>query len=344
MDVPKTGPQTSADGAGKTGPEISPAISLVIPVYNRPDMIAACLHSLAPSLDRLREVIVVDDGSTDGATPAAIEATIAELGAGDRIRLIRQDNAGPGAARNRGAAEAQGDWIAFLDSDDMWLPWSGETLAGCIADNPDAIAVFDCAPPFSENDEIASWSRGAPVRSRHDGFFALGAIEPGIVRAGSGYFAVRAGILRDSGGFVPGLRGSEDTDLFYRIADAGIFVANEQPPIVARRTVRDDSLTHNMSAVGEGIRFLLDGRESGRYGAKRPDLDWALARLLAAWLHAMFYRGWGREAYDLLLLRGGFGIMMRNGYKKKALKLVAIPLLSVIRPRNHKFSWRPKTG
>mgnify|MGYP003643738775 CR=1 FL=1 len=330
--------------SSKTRGDGAPVISLVIPVYNRPDMIATCLKSLAPSLEHLRDVIVVDDGSTDNATPAAIEATISEMGAGDTIRLIRQENAGPGAARNTGVAAATGDWIAFLDSDDLWLPWSGKELCDCIERHPDIAAIFENARPFADLSEVSAWTQEPLREVVHEDFFALTRVRPRIVRTGSGYFAIRRHIFAQSGGFVPGLRGSEDSDFFYRIAREGAFVALEYPALIARRTGGDDSLTLNMSALSEGLYFLMEGRRSGRYGPPDRDLDHSLADLLAFWIHALFYGGWGREAYDLLLRRGGFGLMMRNGHRKNALKLVSIPVLSVIRPRNHKFSWRPKAN
>ncbi|HWR53531.1 MAG TPA: glycosyltransferase family A protein [Bryobacteraceae bacterium] len=91
-------------------------ISIVIPLYNKVKYITRALSSVAGQTFRDFEAIVVDDGSTDGS---------GELAAGfpdRRFRVIRQENAGPGAARNRGLAEATGDLVAFLDSDDAWLP------------------------------------------------------------------------------------------------------------------------------------------------------------------------------------------------------------------------------
>jgi glycosyltransferase involved in cell wall biosynthesis len=91
------------------------AISVVIPCYNATKFLRSTLDSvLAQTLPAL-EVIVVDDGSTDDS------AAIAES-YGPPIRVIRQPNQGESVARNRGIAEAKGDWLAFLDADDWWLP------------------------------------------------------------------------------------------------------------------------------------------------------------------------------------------------------------------------------
>ncbi len=318
-----------------------PALSLVIPVYNRPGFIRDCLASLAPSLPGLAEIIVVDDGSTDGgATAAAIETAAAALGAGETLRIIHQTNAGPGAARNTGAAAATGDWIAFLDSDDLWMPWSGEALAAAIAAHPEAIAVFEQARPFRDLAEPADWTRTAPVHKRHASFFAMAGAKPRVIRIGTGYFAVRRSVFDAHGGFVPGLRGSEDTDFFYRMAGDGPVVALEEPAIVARRVGATDALTLNMSALAEGLYHLLDSRRAGRYGPPRPELDRSLADLLAFWVHALFWGGSGQTGYDLLLRKGAFAIMLRNGRPGAALKLLGVPVMSVLRPRAYRFRWR----
>ncbi|MEO0395070.1 MAG: glycosyltransferase family 2 protein [Cyanobacteria bacterium P01_A01_bin.137] len=91
-------------------------VSVIIPLYNKAPFIRRTVESiLAQSITDL-EVVVVDDGSTDGS------GEIVEGIDDSRIRLVRQDNQGPGAARNRGLALATGDYVTFLDADDEWLP------------------------------------------------------------------------------------------------------------------------------------------------------------------------------------------------------------------------------
>ncbi|RMG05915.1 MAG: glycosyltransferase [Nitrospirae bacterium] len=91
-------------------------ISVVIPVYNRRDMVVRAVNSVLSQIEPPLEVIVVDDGSTDG-TQEALEGFL------PGIRMIRlKSNSGPSVARNRGVREAGGRWIGFLDSDDEWYP------------------------------------------------------------------------------------------------------------------------------------------------------------------------------------------------------------------------------
>jgi len=106
-------------------PETRDLVSVIVPVFNRPEKVAACLNSVHAQSHRPIEVIVVDDGSTD-ETPLVLEElrrVWAEEGSPDfQVRVIRQSNAGAPAARNRGLREASGQWIQFLDSDDLLLP------------------------------------------------------------------------------------------------------------------------------------------------------------------------------------------------------------------------------
>jgi glycosyltransferase involved in cell wall biosynthesis len=100
-------------------------ISVVIPSYNRARQLPATISSVLTQTHRDFEIVVVDDGSTDGTVDVLrgiIDNAIDETKRRSRIRFFRQSNKGPSAARNRGIAEAAGNWIAFLDSDDAWLP------------------------------------------------------------------------------------------------------------------------------------------------------------------------------------------------------------------------------
>lgn len=97
-------------------------ISVVIPLYNKQTTIQRALQSVFTQTVQPEEIIVVNDGSTDGSEKV-VEAMNHPL-----IRLLHQDNSGVSAARNFGIREAKGEWIAFLDADDEWLPEYLETI------------------------------------------------------------------------------------------------------------------------------------------------------------------------------------------------------------------------
>lgn len=99
-----------------------PHFSVIIPTYNRCNMLLEAVQSVLQQTYTNYELIVVDDGSTDG-TWEQLQQQYSNL------RLFRQTNTGPGAARNLGVQHADGDYFAFLDSDDLWFPWTLETYA-----------------------------------------------------------------------------------------------------------------------------------------------------------------------------------------------------------------------
>jgi len=110
----------------EAGEAMSRSVSVIIPVYNRRELITATVESALAQTIPPDEIIVVDDGSTDGTR----EVITALAQRHPTIRLLFQENAGAGAARNRGIEAAASEWIAFLDSDDVWVP---EKLANSFA-------------------------------------------------------------------------------------------------------------------------------------------------------------------------------------------------------------------
>lgn len=120
-------------------------ISVVIPLYNKRGMVARTLRSVLAQTFRDFEVVIVDDGSTDGSMEEARSVM------DERIRIVSQQNAGVSAARNRGIAEARYNLIAFLDADDEWKPTYLETQYNLYKKYPDC-AVFACNYEFRSAD------------------------------------------------------------------------------------------------------------------------------------------------------------------------------------------------
>ena len=128
-----------------------PLVSVIIPAWNAETFLAETLNSVFAQTWPHFEVIVVDDGSNDGT--AAVAKAFAEA-SGERsteLRLIRQQNGGPSSARNAGLRVAGGDYLTFLDADDLWLPETLEKLVGFAETHPDASLVFGDAGSFDHN-------------------------------------------------------------------------------------------------------------------------------------------------------------------------------------------------
>jgi len=100
----------------------TPFVSIVIPTYNRARQVQAALKSVLAQTYPEFEAIVVDDGSTDGTDESIKQIVRLQGGNGGQVRYFFQPNQGQSAARNKGIDEARGEWVAFLDSDDVWLP------------------------------------------------------------------------------------------------------------------------------------------------------------------------------------------------------------------------------
>lgn len=189
-------------------------VALVIPAFNAERFLRRAVESALGQSCPPGEIIVVDDGSRDG-TVALAESF------GSPVRCIRQANAGPAAARNRGIAEATAEWVAFLDADDAWYPSKLERQAEVVRAWPDLVwlacgfhlrreramlrAAFDVGPTGRD---------GAPQRL---GFFAATALGLNIQTTG---VLVRRQVLESLGRFDPALRRGEDLDLWWRIAIA----------------------------------------------------------------------------------------------------------------------------
>jgi glycosyltransferase involved in cell wall biosynthesis len=187
---------------------MTPTISAIIPAYNHARFLAQAIESaLAQTLPPV-EVIVVDDGSTDET--AEVLARYA-----GRIRVIHQANRGVAAARNAGAAAAVGDYLAFLDADDVWAPGKLAAQTARLLAEPD-LGLVHC----SEEQIDAA---GATLGYLYDGLegwvieeFLL--FRRAIIRGGGSGALIPSAVFQAVGGFDERLSTSADWDLYCRIA------------------------------------------------------------------------------------------------------------------------------
>ncbi len=190
-------------------------VSVVIPTFNRSDTLGSAIESVFAQTYSDYELIVIDDGSTDGT-----REKIAPYAG--RIRYFYQPNRGASAARNRGIAVASGQWVSFLDSDDIWLPTKLErqvealsamgsefgvcfTDCKCVGSRPSCRSVFEQAGlkaggPFAELPNPIEH-----VLARRTPFWV-----PALL--------VRRSLLLHVGGFDEAMATQEDTDLLFRLA------------------------------------------------------------------------------------------------------------------------------
>ena len=181
--------------------------SVVIPLYNGERFVGETIESVLSQTYKAAEIIVVDDGSSDNSA-AVVERY------SDRILIsyVRQRNQGPSAARNRGALMARGNWIAFLDSDDLWYANKLQTHLHYIENNPD-VALFWCdMNNIDEQGQLKRDSKGTDPLARIIFNRPVCPLPSAVV--------VRKNIFDQTTGFNTLLRCYEDVEFFFRFANA----------------------------------------------------------------------------------------------------------------------------
>ena len=188
-------------------------ISIIIPLYNKADSIANALDSIFAQTYQDFEVIVVDDGSTDGG------ANIVEQYSKPRIRLIRQQNAGVSAARNRGIAEAKGEHVSFLDADDEWMPQFLEEIIALQNEFPECMAQATNYTFNSNGVKSSTILRKLPFKGEHgvlSNYFEVASCSHPPVC--SICVCIKRELLEEIGGFPIGIKSGEDLLTWARIA------------------------------------------------------------------------------------------------------------------------------
>lgn len=226
-----------------------PLVSVIIPTYNRSGMVQEAIDSVLDQDFTDYELIVVDDGSGDN-TPTIL------AGYGRAITVHHQSNRGVSAARNHGIAAASGQLIAFLDSDDLWLPRKLATQVKFFKDHPDAVI----------NQTQERWIRnGVRVnpRQRHHKFsgmifehsLALCLVSPSAVM-------LKKSLFDDVGGFDEQLPACEDYDLWLRIS-CRYPVHLIDTPLIIKRGGHADQLSKAAGLDKYRIQSLVKIIESG---------------------------------------------------------------------------------
>jgi hypothetical protein len=233
---------------------VSPLFSVVIPTYNRSSLLERALDSVRRQTFTDYEVIVVDDGSADGTANY-----LASLGT--RIRTIRQQNQGPAAARNAGAKIARGEYLAFLDSDDLWFPWTIASFAEVLR-HEDIAMLQACWLDFREDPEHAQ-VRPELLRGRRYRNY-LEASTAGGIHLGAGRMVVRRRDFEEAQGFDARLHCAEENDLALRLGLVPVFFAvTARCQTACRRHAH--SATHDFGASADGVRAIIEREKRGGY-------------------------------------------------------------------------------
>jgi glycosyltransferase involved in cell wall biosynthesis len=228
--------------------------SIIIPLYNKEGYVGDTLDSVLRQEYDNYEVLVVDDGSTDGS--AALVASYAERD--PRIRLITQENGGVSVARNRGMAEAAAPYYAFLDADDTWAPEHLSEIAALVAAYPEA-ALLGTAYQRCFNSGPSASLVLTHLEAQHglvDDYFKYVAQAQFIYTSS---IAVAAWAIDEVGGFPEGVRNGEDLDLWTRlalkwpVAYSGKVTVNYACGVVGQATSCSDFSPHYPKTLAESF-------------------------------------------------------------------------------------------
>jgi glycosyltransferase involved in cell wall biosynthesis len=205
----------------------SPLISVVVPVYNGEKFVPECLDSIARQTYRPVEIVVVDDGSTDGSVRAAEGHPSAPV-------VLKTPHANLPSARNAGIRKAGGACIALCDIDDLWHPEKLARQALILENNPDIGLVFTAVATFGPDPARARARRptGRELAFNRGNQFALLALRS-IIAPSS--VLVRKEVLNRIGPFDESLDSCEDYDLWLRLARAGVRMHRIAAPLTLYR-------------------------------------------------------------------------------------------------------------
>ncbi|MCB5183694.1 glycosyltransferase family 2 protein [Methylobacillus gramineus] len=191
--------------------------SVVIPLYNKEAFIERALNSVLQQTLSDYEVIVVDDGSSDGSMELVSQFD------DDRIRVIQQENAGVAAARNTGIAAAGREWVAFLDADDVWMPDHLQELQDLINAFPKVTSVGTAYNKIDTNGRVQALryppQLSGQALSLVGDYFAVSIAYDHVLHSSSA--AARKSVLLQISGFPVGVKSGEDLITWAKLALAG---------------------------------------------------------------------------------------------------------------------------
>lgn len=231
-----------------------PEISVVIPVWNRAELLGRALASVLAQGFPSFEIVVADNGSSDGS------AAVARATGDARVRVLDLQHRGVSAARNAGAGAARGRILTFLDSDDLALPGWLAALGGALGDQQIGMVCCGCVRRSPERETILRPEPLGPIFERRRGLFLAGT------------FAVRRELFQAVGGYAEGLDFAENTELAIRLVELcgerGLAVATlDQPLVVYHAATRRPPATRAAALARlEATRYLLE-RHAEKFAA-----------------------------------------------------------------------------
>jgi GT2 family glycosyltransferase len=234
-----------------------PFFTVIVPTHGRPLLLLETLGSILSQSFKDFEVIVIDDCSPQDPTEAilALDAS---------IRVFRQPtNQGPGAARNVGISNARGSYVAFLDDDDLWPPWTLQTYASAITRNNQPSVLSTNGVSFRDVTEVSCIRNGAVQERVFSDYlhYRTNPNQPGWLLTSG--ITVRREALVETGGFDPTFTYHEDEDMWLMLGTAPGFVRLAQPYCWFYRS--HASMSSNLTVRFQNLERLMAKERQGAY-------------------------------------------------------------------------------
>jgi len=314
-------------------------VTIVVPVYNTAPYLRKCLDSLVAQTHRPIEIIAVDDGSTDGSPPILAEYARANS---DLFRVVSQENGGQASARNVGIAEAKGDWLCFIDSDD-WIDPSfiEKTLNRALEVDAEIVDTevmlafpaeegFSCRNTTDALPGLRKYWDGLTDGSTHE--------EPGwliVHPAGSCHKLFSADLIRRSGVRFPAGMNFEDLATTPRLLSRARKISAVREPMYWYRQ-REGSSSKVVDSSWMDMRAVIDMLAADFAGDFRDELGFlALSRLLTGALVRALKSGASDQKVDEMIayMDSSFPEWRKNPYAKRFLPRVNRLILVLVRIR-----------
>ena len=265
-----------------------PLLSIIIPVYNRSKLLTEAIKSVRSQGFEDYELIVVDDGSADD-TPAVL-VRLGEGQAPGKFRVLHQSNAGQGAARNLAIAEARGEYCMFLDSDDLFFPWTLTTVADAIQNNGRPSVLLGRELCFSDDPEFATAKYQTLQTQAWPDLYTYAAQN----RLGPcGILVARTELLREVGGFLTERMVGEDADLMLRLGTAPNMVKINAPSMYGYRRHTENYTLKPEAWYRGACAFIHRYRSGGFPGgpARAAEIRKRVAAAIACYSFMCLYHG-----------------------------------------------------
>lgn len=290
--------------------------SVLMPAYNREKYVAQAIESVLSQVFTDFELFVIDDGSTD-RTPQILESY------GERVKVLRQANSGPEVARNKAAALAQGEYLVFLDSDDLLLPHALEIYDRIIREFEAPPLIIGAMMDFYDGESISSKGLSAqPIKViKYRDYLSKDVKLP----LSSSRIVLRRSVFNEVGG----LRNTtaktfhlDSLNLILKVATYGPCIVVQQPWTVGYRHHEANAI-RSLGLIADGILVLAQSERQGEYPGgrvRRRERYACIGGVAVSWAIGHCWRG-GRWVLGFRLLRGTAPMGMAALWKKLITRL-----------------------